>query len=234
MKKIGSWMVAMIFGLIFMAIPTTTRRLEVQGKTKEKIIPKKNGLLIISNHSSFLEPVVLPTLSFPRYFLNLKMVPVSLTEKRYYDNFLFSFLRRFCISINAKNHRTVRMGMKEAEGILKRGGIVAIFPEGTRTFNCERLNQFRISKTGKKLGTFKRGIEQLILKTDCDVLPIWIDGGERVVINGKGFPEILLVRFWRKIKVLIGERYSGTKSLGRKNIAPYFEDIVLGLSDNIK
>lgn len=234
MKKIILWMVALIFGLIFMVIPTITRRLEVQGKTKEKIILNKKGLLIISNHSSFLEPIVLPTLLFPRYLFNLKMVPVSLTMKKYYDNPLFLLLREFCISINEKDYRTVRRGMKEAEEMLKKGRVVAIFPEGTRTFNCERLGHFRISKTGKKLGTFKRGIEQLILKTDCDVLPIWIDGGERIILNGKGFPEILLVRFWRRVKIVIGERYSGTKSLGRKNIAPYFEDIVLGLSNNIK
>jgi len=228
------WMVALIFGLIYIVVLAITRRLEIQGKTKEKTALKEKGLLIISNHSSFLEPVILPALSFPGCLLNLKRVPVSLTEKRYYDKLLFSPLRGFCIPIDRKNHKTVRMGMKEAEELLKKGGIISIFPEGARTFNCERLGQVRISKTGKKLGAFKRGIEQLILKTDCDVLPIWINGGERVILNGKGFPKILLVRFWGKVKVVIGERYSGAKSLGRKNIASYFEDIVLELSDNIK
>ena len=83
--------------------------------------------------------------------------------------------------------------------ILQNGGRVLIFPEGTRTFNAIEQSTDG-SPNGKRLGKLKDGAAWLALKTNAKILPIWVEGTDKVLPNNK-FP---FPRLWHRITIKIG------------------------------
>ena len=185
-------------------------------------------LIIVSNHPSLLEPVILPLLGFPwmnfpwlfsplwtrpefssRWLKNLreefslhkKLTPANVPDK---DNFYNPPLWRLFQGINVpvdRNGGTQRristaLALKR---ILDHGGRILIFPEGGRTFKAVQKSKV-ISANGKQLGQLKDGAAWLALKTGAKVIPIWVEGTDRVLPNNK-FP---FPRLWHRVTIKIG------------------------------
>jgi 1-acyl-sn-glycerol-3-phosphate acyltransferase len=141
-------------------------RIKIIGKEN---IPMNGPVIICSNHISNLDPPVVGITS-PRdiYF----MAKGELFEK--------PFLGKLLIGIRAfpvKRGLADRNALKKGLGILKKGNVLGLFPEGTR------------SKTGE-LGKPLAGVGFFALRSDAAVIPCAIIGPYKLfkktkVIYGK-------------------------------------------------
>src|SRR4051794_3806918 len=121
----------------------------------------KGGLIVASNHRSFLDPFVIG--AFLPWRRRLQFVAkVELFEKRW-QGWLLSRLGAFPI----RRGQSDETAIDTARLIVERGGTVVIFPEGTRI------------RSGS-LGRPKRGVGRLALETGAPVLPIAVQGSEEV------------------------------------------------------
>ncbi|MGH2953614.1 MAG: 1-acyl-sn-glycerol-3-phosphate acyltransferase [Solirubrobacterales bacterium] len=121
----------------------------------------KGGLIVGSNHRSFLDPFVIA--AFLPWRRRLQFVAkVELFEKRW-QGWLISRLGAFPI----RRGQSDETAMETARLIVERAGTVIIFPEGTR------------HRTGS-LGRPRRGVGRLALETGAPVLPIAVHGSEEV------------------------------------------------------
>ena len=185
-------------------------------------------LIIVSNHPSLLEPFVLPLMGFPwmnfpwvfsplrsrirfslswlkelqkEFSLPKKLIPANAPDR---NNFYDPLYMRVFQGINVPVDRNERaqgristvLALKKA---LENGGRILIFPEGSRTFKAIKKAGVR-STNGKELGKLKEGAAWLALKTNARILPIWVEGTDRVLPNNK-FP---LPRLWHRITIKIG------------------------------
>ena len=166
----------------------------------------KNGLIVISNHLSLLEPLIVSALFFDQYFFHpFRLSPWNIPEEKNYDNKFWKWAKARIIWVDRTDSRKAIETFKKAKNVVNKGGILIIFPEGGRTF--KRKHKLS-SKKNKKIGVLQEGIGLLILKTQAPVLPIWIEGSDKVFPNTLWIDEktskFSFPRFWKKITVKIG------------------------------
>jgi len=142
-------------------------------------LPQSGGLIIASNHVSYLDPAVL-TASFNRkiYFL---------TKKEVFKNNFISFLLKNMNALPIDRGKVDMLAFKKAINILREEKVLGIFPEGTRSSNGE-LQEL-------KLGTIK-----IAMKTGVPILPAGIIGTHKIYPRGIKFP----ILFKHKIIVKYG------------------------------
>jgi len=142
-------------------------------------IPQSGGLIIASNHVSYLDPAVL-TASLNRkiYFL---------TKKEVFKNNFISFLLKNMNALPIDREKVDILAFKKAINILREEKVLGIFPEGTRSSNGE-LQEL-------KLGTIK-----IAMKTGVPILPAGIIGTHKIYPRGIKFP----ILFKHKIIVKYG------------------------------
>lgn len=136
-------------------------QLRIKGREQ---IPRTGGGLVISNHQSYLDPVVLQVaLPRPISFLardTLFRVP--------FLKLLFWFAHVFPLKREATSTATIRGAL----GRMKHGYLVGMFPEGTR------------SRDGS-LGEFKPGFIALVRRAKLPIYPVGIAGSGRASPRGK-------------------------------------------------
>ena len=143
-----------------------------------------------------------------------------------------------CIPIERGNLKAEARALKQMQEKLVEGRIIIIAPEGGRTFKGE---DFKIISGGKievvkglpetdlrnkkALRRFKPGIARLIFRTKCKTLPVWTEGGERVIPNEFSF-KLPFPRLWRQTRITIGEPLD-LGELPEKEITEVLEDSTL-------
>jgi len=188
-------------------------------------------LITVSNHPSLLEPFLLPLMGFPwmnfpwvfspqwtkirlslswfselqkEFSLQRKLIPANVPDQvNFYDPLYLKLFRGINVSVdrNGNSHSRIRtiMALKK---ILDNGGRVLLFPEGTRTFKGVKKAGFT-SVSGKQLGRLKDGAAWLAMNTGARVLPVWVEGTDRVLPNEK----VPLPKFWRRVTIKIGHPF---------------------------
>lgn len=148
-------------------------------RTGRRNIPKKGPVILAANHRSFLDPFLVGVLiRRPVYFVAKK----ELFEKRW-QGWLLNGLGAFPI----KRGESDEESMATARGVLERGGVLVIFPEGTRI------------RKGP-LGRPKRGVGRLALETGAPVVPVAILGSERARRGWKIRPVWVRIRAGRPLR----------------------------------
>ena len=160
-------------------------------------------VLVVSNNPSLLEPIILVGLFFHQFFWRpFKYAPWNMAEKKNYGNLLFCPARSRLILIERGNKYSEARGLIRAKNILNSGGVMIIFPEGGRTVNGE---SFLASKGGNRIRRFKSGFARLAVETGATVLPIWVEGTDRVFPNGAKVSYFRFPRFWKKVVIKLGQ-----------------------------
>lgn len=151
-------------------------RMEIRGIEN---LPESGGLIITSNHVSYLDPAVLVA-SFNRkiYFI---------AKKEVFKNTFVSFLLKNMNAFSVDRKNVDMFAFKKAMNILKEEKVLGIFPEGTRSSNGE-------------LQELKLGALKIAMKTGVPILPVGINGTHKIYPRGIKFP----ILFKHKIIVKYG------------------------------
>jgi 1-acyl-sn-glycerol-3-phosphate acyltransferase len=168
---------------------------------KERL-PKSGAAIVIANHNSHLDTMVIMTL-FPLYLLS-KLRPVA-AEDYFFQNI---FLRWFSLDIIniiplPRQQKTFHANLFcECDQALKKGEILIIYPEGSRG-EPERLSQFKsgiahLARSHPEVliyPIFMHGLGKILPKGEALFVPFFCDVfiGEPIQWNGSksGFMELL-------------------------------------------
>ncbi len=121
----------------------------------KEVIPKDGPILIVGNHKHIMDqcgPII-----------STKRVIRYMAKKEYFDGkFAFFFKAVGCIPVNRSIHD--EKAKSKALEILKNGGVIGLFPEGTR------------NKTEEFLLPFKFGTVSMASKTNATIVPFSVTG----------------------------------------------------------
>ncbi|MFQ6066460.1 MAG: lysophospholipid acyltransferase family protein [bacterium] len=149
--------------------------IKIQGKEN---IPLKGGAIVASNHLSYLDPIVIGLL-VPRK-INF------MAKRELFENFLFGCFISKLGAFPVRRERLDRKTYQRASGLLKRGKILVLFPEGTRS-------------RGGDLGPLREGTARIAVRTKVPLIPVVIRGTDKALPRGKKMIRLA------KIKVRIGK-----------------------------
>ena len=151
-------------------------------------IPEKGGVLIVSNHVSYMDALLLAG-ACPR--------PIRFLMDR--DIYNLPMVRAFCrackvIPIDATDRKSVMKAFVGVSKYLERGDVVCVFPEGQLTYDGE-------------MGPFMRGIDLIIKRSPVPVVPVAIQGLWGSFFSREGGRALLKIpkRFWSKVTIVAGE-----------------------------
>lgn len=135
--------------------------------TGRKNIPAAGGVLVVSNHQSYLDPLLVG-IGCPRAMNYMARATL----------FRFGPFRRLIGSVGAlpiEREGIGLSGIKESLKRLKRGEMLLIFPEGTRSGDGE-------------IAPFRSGFTMLAVRTKAAILPVAIDGAFQAWPRWKKLP----------------------------------------------
>ena len=118
-------------------------------------IPAKGPAIILSNHCSFLDAIMLSALP-KRYIWYMTK------SSQYKSNFLRWFLR-LAKSFPVRRYTTDVVAVRNAIRVVQQGHILGIFPEGERSWDGRLLS-------------FRQGAMRLVLALGQPVIPVGISG----------------------------------------------------------
>jgi 1-acyl-sn-glycerol-3-phosphate acyltransferase len=136
-------------------------------------IPAEGGVLVVSNHQSHLDPPLVG-IGCPR---PMNFVARDTLFKLAPFRWLISSAHAFPIDREGMGLG----GIKAALKLLKRGEMVLIFPEGTRTHDGE-------------IAPFRPGFTALAVRSGAAILPVAIDGAFAAWPRSRGFPGLGRIR----------------------------------------
>ncbi len=140
-------------------------RLEIKGR---EFIPREGGLIVISNHSSYLDPLIIGAA------VNRRMT--FLAKKELFSIPLVgTFVSSFSLPVSREGSSHTMI--KETVNRLRNGEAIAMFPAGERDKGGD----------GSEAG-FKRGLELLARLSKVPVLPAYIKGADGSLPVGGKFP----------------------------------------------
>lgn len=170
-------------------------------------VPRSGPFVLATNHASYLDPMVA---GCPLYFRHIRfMARDTLAASR----LLGWWMRKVGVVLIDRSRGDVA-GLKESLRVLREGGVICVFPEGTRTL------------TGK-LRRPKGGVGFLISKAGVPVVPAYISGTFKAMPKGARWikPARITVRYGEPI---LPERWAALGS-GRE----IFEQIGMMVMEEI-
>ncbi len=144
-------------------------RLRVSGVEN---VPEKAGVLIVSNHVSIFETIIIPSAILSRMPGGKVFAPAKVEA---FKNPVLSLILTSWGSFPVKRGAAHFSGMKRIIELLKKEKVM-VFPEGTR------------SRTGE-LGKGNRMLGRFILEAKPVVVPVRIFGAEKILGTGQESPK---------------------------------------------
>ena len=129
-------------------------------------VPRTGPVIIASNHLSFIDSLVIPTLAPRRVRLLAKAEYFTGTGiSGWFTRTVFTALGAY--PVERETHRAAQAALDTALKVLEADEAFGLYPEGTR------------SKDGR-LARGKTGVAWLALTADCPVVPVAVLGTDRV------------------------------------------------------
>jgi 1-acyl-sn-glycerol-3-phosphate acyltransferase len=136
-------------------------------------VPKDKGFIIAANHCSYIDHLMITGLFIP--YLD-KKVQFLAKKEHFHQGWFQNWWHNWTCSIPIDRKAGGKKALKTAIKCLKKGGIIAIYPEGTR------------STTGK-IQRGKSGVARLALAAKVPVLPIGLIGTIKILPRGVLMPK---------------------------------------------
>lgn len=176
----------LFFRLLLVPVLRLNYKLDIDGIEN---FPKKGGILLLGNHISFLDWIVLQ-IALPR---PIKFVMQSFSSKWYFK-FLLEFFKVIEIS-SFQNEKE----LEQVKHLLNKGEVVAIFPENHISYNGQ-------------LGEFHKDFEAVAKDTKCQIIPFYIRGlwGSSFSRAIKSFKEVN--KHSRAIRISFGQAMKNTSN----------------------
>jgi len=156
---------ALIYRLVrnvsFFVLRIFLASIKVTGKEN---IPRKRGFIVVSNHRSHLDPILLGS-GNPRIFSFLAR------DTLFNKPFFSWFIQRLNARPIKRSQGDIKSIVRMACQIVLGGFALCVFPEGTRS-------------TTRELGKGKPGVALMALRSGVPVIPAWIEGSEKVLSKG--------------------------------------------------
>ena len=167
-------------------------------------IPKYKPFIIASNHSSYYETLLLPSIIIPVVNKTIHAFVNSYYWKPIITRVFLKLWDQIPVYVDKEkdSKEKNKKSMNKAISYLKKNELLMIFPEGKRS-------------SDGKLQKAYHGIARLALKAKTPVLPCGIIGANKVLPKGKTFP-----RFTR-CEVRIGKPMHFEKFYNRKDEKAY-------------
>jgi 1-acyl-sn-glycerol-3-phosphate acyltransferase len=172
-------------------------------------LPTTGPVLIAGNHTGFLDgPLVMILLNRPSIFL---------VKSELYDG-PFRRVLAFARQIPVKRGSPDRTALRRALEVLSGGGVLGVFPEGTRGEG--------------RLESVQHGIGYLALRAGCPVVPVVCRGTAEALPKGRKLP-----RFRAPIEVVFGPCFAiaaDGNPRARSTVAAAAEEIRVHLRDHLE
>lgn len=134
-------------------------------------IPTRGPLLVVANHQSYLDPILVGIGIWQRRHL-YAMARASLFRFPIFGR-LLRFMNTFPVERGAGDMKA----MRQAIDVMKAGQALMVFPEGTRT-------------SDGKTSPFKSGIMLLVKRANASVVPVAVDGAFDVWPRTRKLPKL--------------------------------------------
>jgi 1-acyl-sn-glycerol-3-phosphate acyltransferase len=149
-RRLAAWLVRLVF------------RIRMTGLEH---VPASGPVLVAGNHTGFLDgPLVMILLPRPSSFL---------VKSELYDG-PFRRVLSFARQIPVRRGAPDRTALRQALAVLAGGGVLGVFPEGTRGHG--------------RLETVQHGIGYLALRAGCPVVPVVCVGTAEALPEGRALP----------------------------------------------
>jgi len=145
----------------------------VRKKTGLENIPKDRNFIIAANHASYLDHLFISS----EFQIQTNKRVHFLAKKEHFDTWFKKRFHEWADAIPVDRQAGGKEALRWAIDALKKGKIIAIHPEGTRTL------------TGK-LQRARTGIARLALNARVPVLPVGLKGTFDVLPKGKLVPRL--------------------------------------------
>jgi 1-acyl-sn-glycerol-3-phosphate acyltransferase len=176
-----------LYSFLKLVLPPILKRLyhiEVEGVEN---FPAEGGVIVVANHVSFLDSFFIP------YALPRRVVYLAKSE--YFESWKTAWFVKSLGMIPVKRNvrEKAEAALITAAGVLEDGGILALYPEGTR------------SPDGK-LYRGRTGVARLALRSKAPVVPVGLIGSREVMPKNAKLPKL-----WGHVTVRIGQPMSVDK-----------------------
>lgn len=176
-------------------------RLKVTGQQN---IPQDGPFIIVANHSSLLDPVILG--------VSIKHKIIFVAAAYLFEIHWLGYLLRKANSIPVQRENDIK-AIKQSLKILQRGGVLGIFPEGGVDRQKDDL-------------PIKAGAAYLATKVGVPIVPIRIKGADKALPRGAKF-----IRSLNKIEVeikkpiLCSRHTNKNKGIIKRVVESYIKEI---------
>ena len=148
-------------------------RLWIKEVNGMKNIPEEGAFIIAANHESYMDHLIIASI----FICHLDKKVHFLSKKEHFDNVFKKAWHTYAGAIPLDRKTGGKEALIWAVKALKKGKIIAIHPEGTRTL------------TGK-LQRGKTGIARLALAAKVRVIPVGLIGTFEILPKGKYIPKL--------------------------------------------
>lgn len=166
-------------------------------------LPKNGAYIIAANHASYFDFLALASVWPKRVYF--------LAGEVFFKKWLWAPLVKWTgqIRVDRDSHDKSQV-YKKVFSVLKNGGVIGIFPEGTRSADG-------------KIGKAFTGVAKFALQADCPVVPVGISGTYQIMSRYDKFP-----RFKKIIKIKIGKPTYMEGDAGDENILHQNTEKIMG------
>lgn len=153
-------------------------------------LPAEGPLLLVCNHQSFLDPVIVGVSGHRRQFY-------AMARSTLFRNKFFSWIIRAYNAVPVERGTADMAAMRQCIDVLSKGHALLIYPEGTRT----------LDGTTKPFAT---GTMLLIKRARPKVVPVAIEGAFQAWPKGRSLP-----RLTGRIGIMFGEPIEAQELIDR-------------------
>lgn len=186
-------------------------RIKIKGYVRAMRLVACGKVIIVANHPTMLEIILIPLLFFPMFLLSLRFFVWSVPDRRLLSSRLrWLFWLGRCVTIDRSDRSYTKYTLRRLTEILNRNGVVIIHPEAGRTFKGDKF----VVSGNRRIRSFISGVPSLARNTGAIILPLWVSGTDIVMSGNVTFP-----RFMRsKIVLSFGTSYRPAQQKGVREV----------------